>query len=133
MTRLVEVTFWLLSAAAAVAAAFLLGYFGWAAIIVWTTLVLPCAWYRHRRLASPSWPSPVLRQLWGIAVVFNLAWGLLPMLLVRFPAAPDADYPILGALFGGLAWIGIVLSAFVVGMVTWGVLQRPSSIDAGAA
>ena len=116
MTRVLLISFWLFSAAVVVASSFLLGYFGWAAILIWTVLVLPCT-LALRKQRNDQWPSQTIRRLWAIAVISTLA-GNIPPFIFSFLTLPEVIGRPIGWILICLIWSGLVASLAVVISVT---------------
>ena len=130
MRRFMAITFWIFSAIAAVAFAIFFGFYGWAAILVWSVIVLPAAVYLRER--QRDWPSPTVVRLWILAVSLNLAAGILPPVLSRlFSSSRLAD--VIGWVLVVLIWSGVVAALMVVASVTATAIRRTSSHDARAA
>jgi hypothetical protein len=130
MRRFLAVTFWIFSAVAAVAFAVLFGFYGWAAILVWSVLVLPAAvsLREHQR----DWPSPTVVRLWILAVSLNLAAGILPPVFSRvFSSSRLAE--VVGWLLVVLIWSGAVAAILVIASVTATAIRRASTHHARAA
>jgi len=116
MTRPVELTLWVLSAILAAAFFLLSGFYGWATILVWTVLVAPLTWRRHRQaaLVGARWPPQSVVLPWGLALVLSLAAGVVPQLL---PSSPTADAS--GWLAAALSWAALILSLGTILLVTY--------------
>ena len=127
MSRVLSIAFWIFSAAAAVASSLLLGYYGWAAILIWTVLVLPCTLIQ-REQRKGEWPSQTVRRLWAIAIIFNLVGGILPF-FVSFVTLPGIVGSVIGWILLSLIWGGLVAALAVVISVTGTAIRH--SVDRG--
>ena len=131
MIRVLSIACWLVSAAAAVASAVLFGYLGWAAILFWTVLVLPCTLYQRLQM-NGRWPSPTMLRLWAIAIGLSLVGGIVPPLLSVF-TLPDGPATVLAWILVAIVWSGAVASVMVVVWVTATAIHHAGAQQARAA
>jgi hypothetical protein len=119
---------WIVSTAIFIAAYVLLGFYGWAAILIWGFFALPLARATARRLAThghgldTSCRTLASRAAWILAAGTLLAGGSPPLL------APYQT-PVLSALTVGLLWVVFAGQLVYVGAATqWMVrsLLRPA-------
>ena len=115
MPRLLETTLWLLSAVLATVFYFVSGFYAWAAILVWTILVLPLALGRRRTasVAGQRWPPRPVIRMWAAALVASLAAGVVLTMVDSSSAAW------VGWIHFVLAWVAVLLSATVMVWVTY--------------
>jgi len=131
MVRLLSIAFWILSAALAVAFAVVFGLYGWAAILVWSVLVLPLTVYQRQRL-NRSWPSQSIRNLWILAVLLNIGAGILPP-IVSTLALSETVGSIVGWILVAVIWSGAVAALLVLVCMTAAAIRELSSHERSAA
>jgi hypothetical protein len=131
MIRFLSVLFWLLSAAGAVAFVFLSGFYGWAAILIWTVLVLPCTLYQRRQLDG-KWPPPTMVRLWVIAITLNLAAGIVPP-FASMVSLPQSFANLLGWFLVVVMWSGLVAAVALLAYITSSAIRHSARRQASAA
>jgi len=129
--RVLSIAFWLISAAAAVASAVLFGYFGWAAILFWTVLVLPCTLYQRRQM-NGHWPSRTMLRLWAIAIGLNVVGGVVPPFFSVL-TLPDGAGGVLGWILVTIIWSGVVASVMLLVWVTSTAIRHAGAPQPRAA
>jgi hypothetical protein len=131
MTRALSIAFWLVSAAAAIASAVLFGYLGWAAILFWTVLVLPCTLYQRRRM-NGHWPSATMLRLWAIAIGLNVLGGIVPPLFSTL-TLPDGVGTVVAWILVTIIWSGVVASVMLLLWITGTAIRLAGGQQARAA
>jgi hypothetical protein len=131
MVRPLQATYWLLSALIAIGFFVTSGFYGWAAILLWTVLVLPMAIQVRRaaKATTSSWPPRPILGAWLAALVTSFAAGLIPEVLSP-NSVPSLKWALggLGWALAGLGWVSVLLSSIVV---CWATYDR--TVGAGAA
>jgi len=131
MVRFLSISFWLLSAALAVVFVVVFGFYGWAAILIWSALVLPITLYQRQRL-NRSWPSQSLRNLWILAVLLNLSAGILPPIISTLSLSETVG-SIVGWVVVAVSWSGAVAALLVLVGMTAAAIRELSSHEPSAA
>ena len=131
MTRFLSLACWLVSAAIAIAFALWWGFYGWAAILIWTVLVLPCTLHLRRQL-NGEWPSVTIVRLWAIAITMNLAAGILPPVLSVL-TLPDTIGSVVGWVLVTVIWSGLVAAVLLLTAVTGSAIRHSLSRSPSAA
>ena len=118
---------WGFSAVVFVAAYFLAGFYGWAAIFIWSMLAAPLGLFTHRYLAMRGRPlatecRTLALRAWGLLAVGSVVAGVGPWLLAPYQSR------ILAAVMVAIVWsvfVGqIALVAFTTGWTAKHLLAR---------